>query len=389
MHTDVKQAVVASTLMVFVSAAGVAAAQQRSRAAGHAYPVRSGPSTLPDTIARDDQGRATVRAVRVDTPIRIDGTLDEAIYGSVHPASGFIQMEPQAGEPAQREDRGLGLLRRGQRLRVSFRAWESQPERRVVNEMRRDSSNIRQGDYVGFSFDTFRDRRNAILFEANALGGRTDGQITNERQFNADWNPIWDVVAGTLRGRLDDGSGDARSSRSATRRARAGLGLPGAAHQQVEERDRLPDQRAAGARARARPTSRRRSMPTLVGLEAPPPVAQSRDQAVRDRRCDDRQRGRRAGASNDPSGDVGVDAKYGLTAEPDRRPHLQHRLRAGRSRRAAGQPHALQPVLSREARVLPREPGHCSRSAARRAGAAGADTPILFYSRRIGLDTGP
>jgi len=42
---------------------------------------------------------------------------------------------------------------------VSFRAWESQPEHRIANEMRRDSSNIRQGDSIEFSFDTFRDRR--------------------------------------------------------------------------------------------------------------------------------------------------------------------------------------------------------------------------------------
>ena len=71
---------------------------------------------------------------------------------------------------------------------------------------------------------------------------------------------------------------------------------------------------------------------------------------------------------------------------------VQHRLRAGRGRRAAGQPHPVQPVLSGEARVLPREPGACSPSAAPRpAGrrSASSDTPILFYSRRIGLDDGP
>ena len=42
-------------------------------------------------------------------------------------------------------------------------------------------------------------------------------------------------------------------------------------------------------------------------------------------------------------------------AEPDARRHDQHRLRAGRGRRPAGQPRSLQPVLPREAAVLPRE----------------------------------
>ncbi len=77
-------------------------------------------------------------------------------------------------------------------------------------------------------------------------------------------------------------------------------------------------------------------------------------------------------SSNDPGGDFGVDAKYSSHAEPDRRPHLQHRLRAGRSRRAAGEPDALQPVLSREARLLPRESRACSRSAAPAARATAA-----------------
>ncbi len=62
-------------------------------------------------------GRATVRAVRVTTPMRVDGRLDEAVYSRVHPASGFIQMEPNGRSAGHREDRGLGLLRRRQRLR--------------------------------------------------------------------------------------------------------------------------------------------------------------------------------------------------------------------------------------------------------------------------------
>jgi hypothetical protein len=66
--------------------------------------------------------------------------------------------------------------------------------------MRRDSNNIRQGDCVAFQFDTFYDRRNAVLFEVNPLGGRTDGQSTNERQYSADWNPVWNVRAGRFEG---------------------------------------------------------------------------------------------------------------------------------------------------------------------------------------------
>ena len=77
--------------------------------------------------------------------MRVDGKLDEAIYSIVQPASGFIQMEPQAGQPAT-EKTDVWVLFDNDNLYVSFRAWESQPSRMIANEMRRDSNNIRQGD---------------------------------------------------------------------------------------------------------------------------------------------------------------------------------------------------------------------------------------------------
>ena len=65
---------------------------------------------------------------------------------------------------------------------VLFRCWETDASRLVANEMRRDGPNMWQGnDLVAVSFDTFLDRRNSFNFVMNALGGRTDGQVTNER----------------------------------------------------------------------------------------------------------------------------------------------------------------------------------------------------------------
>ena len=317
-------------------------------------PAGPPPPTLPETITRDDQGRATVRAVRLTTPMRIDGKLDEAIYSTVQPASGFIQMEPQAGQPAS-ERTEVWVFYDKDNVYVSFRAWESQPDRMIVNEMRRDSNNIRQGDSVEFALDTFRDRRNAILFEANALGGRTDLQSTNERQFNAGLESGLEPLGRTVRRRLDDRGGASLQVDPLRAWHDAGLGLPGATLEQVEERDRLPDEGAAVARSRPR---------RLLGVALRQPgrprgaaaLAQSRGEAVRDRRRDDRQQ-RDADADERSRRRLRRRREVQHHAEPDGRPHLQHRLRAGRGRRAAGEPHALQPVLPGETRLLPREPG--------------------------------
>ena len=138
-------------------------------------------------------------AGRLSSPLRIDGRLDEAVYTTVPPISDFIQMEPKAGEPAT-EKTEIWVFFDQHNVYVAVRAWESRPDLMVANEMRRDSNNIRMGDCVGFSFDTFHNGRNAFQFEVSPLGARVGGQSSNERQFSADWNPVWELAVGRFAG---------------------------------------------------------------------------------------------------------------------------------------------------------------------------------------------
>src|SRR5690349_18074911 len=106
-----KQAVFILLLAIFVSPARgqqveprtpeatVAAAETELPALPFAFDGPPPPS-LPATMIRDDQGKTTVRAVRVAAPLNIDGQLDEILYKTVTPISDFIQSEPRAGEPA-------------------------------------------------------------------------------------------------------------------------------------------------------------------------------------------------------------------------------------------------------------------------------------------------
>jgi hypothetical protein len=157
------------------------------------------PPLPPEVIARDQSGRATIRAVRLTSPLRLDGQLDEEFYNTIPAISDFIQQEPREGAAAT-ERTEAWLLFDADHVYVSFRCWESRPERMVVNEMRRDDMNVYQNDHIAFVFDTFYDRRNAVEFVINPLGGRMDGQITNERQYGGDWNPVWDLKVGRFEG---------------------------------------------------------------------------------------------------------------------------------------------------------------------------------------------
>jgi hypothetical protein len=190
---------VAAVLAASVGNSAFAQAPQASRATVTAAntplalpPGFSGaaPPELPATVSRDADGRTTVRVVRLTAPLRVDGALDEDIYRTVTPISDFIQVEPNAGAPAT-ERTEVWLSFDSDNLYVSVRALESQPSRMIVNEMRRDSFNLFQNENFQFALDTFFDHRNSLSFQFNPAGGRMDGQITNENTFNGDWNPIW------------------------------------------------------------------------------------------------------------------------------------------------------------------------------------------------------
>ena len=154
----------------------------------------------PATIRRDGNGRATVRAVRLDAPLRLDGVLDEAIYASVQPFGDFIQQSPDEGAPAS-EPTDAWIFFDDQSIYVAARIWESVPESEwVANEMQRDSFQIINNDGFIVVFDTFYDRRNGFAFRVNPIGGFSDRQITDEGNPNPDWNPVWDVRTGRFDG---------------------------------------------------------------------------------------------------------------------------------------------------------------------------------------------
>ena len=167
-----------------------------------AQPAIDGPPApvAPATISRDAEGGATVRAVRLDAPLRLDGVLDEPIYARVEPFGDFIQQAPDEGAPAT-EPTDTWIFFDDESVYVGARVHESVPESAwVANEMQRDSFQLINNDGFIVVFDTFYDRRNGFAFRVNPIGGFSDQQITDEGNPNPDWNPVWDVRTGRFDG---------------------------------------------------------------------------------------------------------------------------------------------------------------------------------------------
>ena len=155
----------------------------------------------PEVVARDAQGNTTVRATRLTEEIRLDGRLDEEIYRTVPPITGFIQQLPDEGAGAS-ERTDAWVFFDENNLYVTGKSYDSAPPSEwVANEMRHDVMQLRQNDSFSLMLDTFHDQRNGVAFLVTPLGGYSDFAITNEGQnVNTDWNVVWDMRTGRFEG---------------------------------------------------------------------------------------------------------------------------------------------------------------------------------------------
>ena len=328
-----------------------------------------------------------MRAISTSNPFRIDGKLDEEAYAAVPPVDRFIQMEPAAGQPASEKTEVWVFFDR-QNVYVAFRAWESRPDLMVANEMRRDSNNIRMGDCVGFSLDTFHDGRNAYQFEVNPLGARTDGQSANERQYNSDWNPVWDLAVGKFDGGWTvEAAIPFKSLRY----------QPGAAQTwgfNARRNNKWKNEIAFLARIPAafgigRGSFAASLFPTLTGIDAPPGSKnlEIKPFATADLTTD---RVARPAIDNDPDADVGLDVKYGVTQSltadftynTDFAQVEADEQQVNLTRFSLFFPEKREFFLENQGMF------NFAASSVGIGGQPSGNTPLLFYSRRIGLNQG-
>ncbi len=154
----------------------------------------------PAVIARDTAGHATVRAIKLVAPLRLDGVLDEEVYSREQPFDGMIQVAPAYGAPAS-ERSEIWITYDQQHIYLSCRCHDaSPPEEWVVNELRRDTGGLRNNEHIGVMFDTFYDRRSGFAFYTNPLGARADYSVVDEGGSNTDWNPVWTSKTGRFDG---------------------------------------------------------------------------------------------------------------------------------------------------------------------------------------------
>jgi hypothetical protein len=159
------------TLLVFLASAGLIPR------AGNGQPVTNEPATVGGEETLPDAS-SEVRAVFVDDAPRIDGRLDEPFWSSIPPITQFYQVWPEDGAPGtERSEARIAYDR--DHLFVGFTFYDRNPELIRAKNLERGGRNDRD-DHAYIGLDTFGDKRNAYLFEMNALGTQDDATISDE-----------------------------------------------------------------------------------------------------------------------------------------------------------------------------------------------------------------
>ena len=146
---------------------------------------RGGPEDVTGGIAiGDDQplfgvasgvgvltGHRTVRPPRTQVAPRIDGRLDDAVWGDAAHITEFVQLTPLEGAPAN-EDSDVYIAYDSTNIYLGFHAHFSEPGMLRANRKDRD---VRTGDdSFWVYFDPFLDQQRAYVFGVNAYGVQTD-----------------------------------------------------------------------------------------------------------------------------------------------------------------------------------------------------------------------
>lgn len=128
----------------------------------------------------------------IETPITIDGVLDEKVWDKAVPATNFWQYFPTdtIQAPYQSEIR---FLYNDKTLYVGIKVY-AQRNDYIVPSLRRD---FRAGgsDNITLMFDTFNDGNNAFLFGSNPAGVRREALVSGGgkdlRGFTTSWDTKW------------------------------------------------------------------------------------------------------------------------------------------------------------------------------------------------------
>ena len=134
-----------------------------------------------------------VKAIFTESPITLDGMVNEEVWESVQSITDFTQREPYLGEKAS-EHTEFYFLYDVEYLYIGLRCFQD-PDMITSKELARDAD-LSKDDKVQIILDTYLNGRNAYWFQIGPRGSIGDALVSeNGRGFNKSWDGLWEGKA--------------------------------------------------------------------------------------------------------------------------------------------------------------------------------------------------
>lgn len=161
----------------------------------HGFAILLLASSFPFTAFAQDSGTGApralpvTRAVRIDSPINLDGKLDEASWASAPVTPILKQIDPLEGQPASQRTE-VRVLYDDEALYVGARLDDTGP---ITARLGRRDMRLGDSDWFGVMLDSYHDHRTAFGFDVNPAGVQRDEVKTIEDDDNS-WDAVWRVA---------------------------------------------------------------------------------------------------------------------------------------------------------------------------------------------------
>jgi len=134
-------------------------------------------------------GGRVLRAVRSAGTIEIDGRLDEPAWLAAPAATGFVQRDPEQGQPAS-EETELRLVFDDRALYAGVRLRDRSPDAISRQLSRRDA--LAEADAFALLLDPHHDHRSGVLLEVSAAGVQRDAALYDDNFEDVSWDAVWE-----------------------------------------------------------------------------------------------------------------------------------------------------------------------------------------------------
>jgi hypothetical protein len=146
------------------------------------------PRSMAQEPSRDDTVKAIV-ALKCNCGIKIDGIIDEDVWQLAPRSGGFIQYQPDEGQPAS-ESTFVRVAFDDDALFVAFECFDSEPDKIIERLTRRDR--YIEGDLVNLIIDSHHDHQTAYAFVLYASGLQRDVYYYNDNWSDDTWDAVWE-----------------------------------------------------------------------------------------------------------------------------------------------------------------------------------------------------